>query len=335
MGHTRINRPNFAKTAWSTPSLDGHFPDQLNPAAERDLAGRLGVTRPTLRETLQRLARDGWLEIRHGKATRVRNYWREGNLGVLAAIAQNPGSLPADFPSNMLAIRSLLAPAYTRLAVERAARQVMELLQPLQNLQDDARTFTEWDWRLQIRADLVERQSGLHAHLQQLRRIVSGAGGGLFRAPATTARFRSSSTAICWATPKRTTRPAPGSWCSARCRPARIVETIFRRVNLSDHWEEHPCSQRTNASSIWDQLRRAVGCAHHRRGHCRRRAAARSCPGGPARPAGGSARFCLRHVQPFLQDGAWRLALSEQRPGQTDHAVGARAPAPAARRAAA
>ena len=135
--------------------LNGKFPIDFNLPAERELAGMLGVTRPTLRETLQRLGRDGWLEIRHGKPTRVRNYWREGNLGVLAAIAQNPGSLPADFAANMLTIRSLLAPAYTRLAVERAANQVTEILQPLQDLEDDPQVFTDWDWRLQIELTLL------------------------------------------------------------------------------------------------------------------------------------------------------------------------------------
>lgn len=130
--------------------LDGTFPINSSLPPERELAEQIGVTRPTLREALQRLSRDGWLEIHHGKPTRVRNYWREGNLGVLAAIAQNPGSQPVDFPANMLSIRCLLAPAYTQLAVERAAIQVVELLQPFQNLEDNAEVFTEWDWRLQI-----------------------------------------------------------------------------------------------------------------------------------------------------------------------------------------
>lgn len=130
--------------------LDGQFPIDSNLPGERELAVSLGVTRPTLRETLQRLGRDGWLEIHHGKPTRVRNYWHEGNLGVLGAIAQNPGSLPAGFPANVLAVRTLLAPAYTRLAVERAAGKVVELLQPYQELEDDAQVFTDWDWRLQI-----------------------------------------------------------------------------------------------------------------------------------------------------------------------------------------
>ncbi len=130
--------------------LDGQFPIDSNLPNERELAASPGVTRPTLRETLQRLGRDGWLEIRHGKPTRVRNYWREGNLGVLAAIARFPDSLPRGFIPDMMAFRSLVAPAYTRLAVERAAGQVAELLQPYQELEDDPQVFTDWDWRLQI-----------------------------------------------------------------------------------------------------------------------------------------------------------------------------------------
>ncbi|XPE41305.1 GntR family transcriptional regulator [Shigella flexneri] len=35
----------------------------------------IGVTRTTLREVLQRLARDGWLTIQHGKPTKVNNFW--------------------------------------------------------------------------------------------------------------------------------------------------------------------------------------------------------------------------------------------------------------------
>jgi len=65
--------------------------------AERDLAARLGVTRPTLREALQRLERDGWLEIHQGKPTRIRNYWQEGNLGLLNALITYATHFPPDF----------------------------------------------------------------------------------------------------------------------------------------------------------------------------------------------------------------------------------------------
>ncbi|MDZ7904090.1 MAG: GntR family transcriptional regulator [Rheinheimera sp.] len=43
--------------------------------AERELSELIGVTRTTLREVLQRLARDGWKTIQHGKPTKVKNFW--------------------------------------------------------------------------------------------------------------------------------------------------------------------------------------------------------------------------------------------------------------------
>jgi len=91
--------------------LSGHFAVNSTLPGERDLAEQIGITRPTLREALQRLARDGWLDIQHGKPTRVRDYWLEGNMGVLSTLA------------HLLEIRILLAPAYTRQAMEAAAPQ--------------------------------------------------------------------------------------------------------------------------------------------------------------------------------------------------------------------
>jgi len=135
--------------------MTGEYPIDSNLPAERELAALIGVTRPTLRETLQRLARDGWLEIRHGKPTRVRDYWREGNLGVLAAIARYPDNLASDFPVNLLALRSLLAPAYTQQAIEQAASAVVQLLAPLQNLDDDPQVFTQHDWNLQLELTML------------------------------------------------------------------------------------------------------------------------------------------------------------------------------------
>jgi GntR family transcriptional regulator, negative regulator for fad regulon and positive regulator of fabA len=82
--------------------LDGTFPIDSNLPAERELCARLGVTRPTLREALQRLSRDGWIEIHHGRPTRVRDYWREGNLAILSAIAAHRAQLPHEFVANLL-----------------------------------------------------------------------------------------------------------------------------------------------------------------------------------------------------------------------------------------
>lgn len=128
--------------------LSGHFPIDSTLPGERDLAAQLGVTRPTLREALQRLARDGWLEIQHGKATRVCNYWEEGNLAVLATVARHPDHLPDDFVPNLLFVRQVMAPAYARLAVSRHPDMVEETLAPCLDLDDDAEAFALADWHL-------------------------------------------------------------------------------------------------------------------------------------------------------------------------------------------
>ncbi|HEY46438.1 MAG: hypothetical protein AMJ88_05185 [Anaerolineae bacterium SM23_ 63] len=128
--------------------LEGHFPIGSNLPAERELASQLGVTRPTLREALQRLARDGWIEIRHGRRTRVRNYWREGNLGVLGTIARHKNHIPPDFVPNLLEVRISLAPAYARAAVERKQKHVAELLTDYPKLDDKPQVFATADWEL-------------------------------------------------------------------------------------------------------------------------------------------------------------------------------------------
>ncbi len=128
--------------------LDGSFAIDSHLPPERTLATQLGVTRPTLREALQRLARDGWLEIRHGLPTRVRDFWLEGSLGVLGAISRMPGNLPPEFIPNLLDVRLTLAPDYTRLAILRAPADIANLLSGYRTLEDEPQAFTLADWEL-------------------------------------------------------------------------------------------------------------------------------------------------------------------------------------------
>jgi len=128
--------------------LDGAFPIGSALPGERELAAQLKVTRPTLREALQRLGRDGWLEIHQGKPTRVRDYWREGSLGVLGTIARRSTHLPPDFVPNLLAVRLALAPAYSALAARNDPASVLLVLADHQKLPDTAEAFASFDWRL-------------------------------------------------------------------------------------------------------------------------------------------------------------------------------------------
>ena len=154
---------------WSTPQkpaeyaesrlveaiLDGTFPINTTLPPERDLAEKLGITRPTLREALQRLSREGWLEIRQGKSTRVREYWKEGNLLILSAIARHQEQIPADFVSNLLHIRLLLAPEYTRMAIRNSPSEVIRLLESMQHIPDTNTDFTRIDHELHYRLTIL------------------------------------------------------------------------------------------------------------------------------------------------------------------------------------
>jgi GntR family negative regulator for fad regulon and positive regulator of fabA len=139
---------DYAQEAVVTAILDCTYPPDSTLPGERDLAAQLGVTRPTLRETLQRLACEGWLTIQQGKPTRVNDYWREGGLNVLSALVRYSRQLPPDFVPNLLEVRLALAPAYTRAAVDRAATTVAARLADHAGLDDSPSAFAAFDWTL-------------------------------------------------------------------------------------------------------------------------------------------------------------------------------------------
>lgn len=128
--------------------LSGRFAVNSYLPGERDLAEQIGVTRPTLREALQRLARDGWLDIKHGKPTRVRDYWLEGTMGVLSMLTQMPSQQTPDFVAHLLEIRILLAPAYIHQGMKAASAEIAELLAKFKQIEDTPAAFAKADWEL-------------------------------------------------------------------------------------------------------------------------------------------------------------------------------------------
>ena len=130
--------------------LSRHFPPDSTLPSERELALQLGVTRPTLREALQRLDRDGWIDVRHGKSTRVRDIWREGGLNVLAAVVRNGGPLPERFVTNLLDVRLAMAPAYARAAVSQNSTVIAKRLEADARPEETAEAFADFDWRLHL-----------------------------------------------------------------------------------------------------------------------------------------------------------------------------------------
>lgn len=138
----------YAEEALVTAILDGSYPPGSTLPGERDLANQLGVTRPTLRETLQRLECSGWLTIHQGKPTRVNDFWRVGGLDVLSSLVRYSRELPDNFVTNLLEVRLALAPAYTRAAVECSAARVLAHLAGHVDLDDTPGAFASFDWTL-------------------------------------------------------------------------------------------------------------------------------------------------------------------------------------------
>ena len=150
------------KPEWVTPQKPTDLAEQQLLAAilagtfaignslppERELALSLGITRPTLREALQRLARDGWIQIHQGKSTIVRDYWKEGNLIMLNALSRQPEVITPSFITSLLEVRAALAPVYTRFAISRHPGQLIGILEDFIHLPDEAEAYAKADQEL-------------------------------------------------------------------------------------------------------------------------------------------------------------------------------------------
>ena len=156
--HTWDHAPKVIELAESRlieAILSGHFSANSTLPPERALAAQLGITRPTLREALQRINRDGWIEIRHGRPTRVRNFWQEGSLGVLSALATKPHHLPENIVTDLLSIRCLLAPEYSRLAVSNNPPAVLRAITGLDSLPAIPSAYASADFELHRRLTIA------------------------------------------------------------------------------------------------------------------------------------------------------------------------------------
>ncbi len=95
---------------------NNRFPPGTILPAERELSELIGVTRTTLREVLQRLARDGWLTIQHGKPTKVNNFWETSGLNILETLARLDHESVPQLIDNLLSVRTNISTIFIRTA---------------------------------------------------------------------------------------------------------------------------------------------------------------------------------------------------------------------------
>ena len=99
--------------------VDGELAVGAPLPSERRLAEVLGVSRPAVREALQRIAQTGLVEVRHGGSTTVRDYRRSAGLDLLPQLLVRGGQLNGAIGRSIIEARAEVGPGIAALAAER------------------------------------------------------------------------------------------------------------------------------------------------------------------------------------------------------------------------
>jgi GntR family transcriptional regulator, transcriptional repressor for pyruvate dehydrogenase complex len=92
--------------------------------SERRLAEVLGVSRPAVREALQRVAAAGLVEVRQGDTTTVRDFRRHGSLDLLPRLLSPGGEIDLSVARSVLEARQHIGPKVAELAAMRAGTRL-------------------------------------------------------------------------------------------------------------------------------------------------------------------------------------------------------------------
>lgn len=95
---------------------------------ERRLAEVLGVSRPAVREALQRMAQAGLVELRHGGGTSVRDFHRHAGLDLLPRLLVRAGEVDPRVVRSVVEARYTVGPKVAALAAERAGDRLRDPL---------------------------------------------------------------------------------------------------------------------------------------------------------------------------------------------------------------
>jgi GntR family transcriptional regulator, negative regulator for fad regulon and positive regulator of fabA len=145
-----VNPAQFAEIEIIKSILSGKFAIGQALMPERELAVVLGITRPTLREVLQRLSSDGWITIKHGRPTIVNDYINKGGLSVLKQFVHFSEFASRKLVVDWLEFRVLIFPYLAQKAVDTNTEEINKFLEGAPNELSEASDFSKYDWELQL-----------------------------------------------------------------------------------------------------------------------------------------------------------------------------------------
>lgn len=152
---TRTSLPDAVFDQLLEGIVDGDFPAGTPLPGERQLAQRLGVSRPAVREAISRLAQGGLVRTRQGEGTTVVDYHRGAGPELLPRLLLRPGphgpELDVTVARSVIEVRLATGPDIARLAARRAHQHHLDDLalavDDLAEQEDDvARQHTALRW---------------------------------------------------------------------------------------------------------------------------------------------------------------------------------------------
>jgi len=149
-----VNKPikptRYARKEIIRKIIQGEWPPGTLIPSERKLSEKLGVTRATLREVLKIIEKEGWIRIKHGKSSLVKDFWSEGGLGILSGLNENKDLFPQPLIVELLEVRVDLLPICAKKAYETNLENFKDIfLSPFPDENSTAEEMTYFDWKLQ------------------------------------------------------------------------------------------------------------------------------------------------------------------------------------------
>lgn len=131
MALTRVSRrlvPDQVFDQILSDVVDGELEAGESLPSERRLAEVLGVSRPAVREALQRMAQARLLQVRHGGATTIREFRRFAGLDLLPQLLVRNDELDLGVVRSILEARLAIGPHVAAMAAERSTPALVDIL---------------------------------------------------------------------------------------------------------------------------------------------------------------------------------------------------------------